>query len=113
MEKPQDQQESKTIPVLADGSLTFRIRTADGCEFDAQMDLLQLKLTCEACESMHGLEVRDGQIQPTPAFLTDLSRRLIADCGLERCTPTIAWQIWMAAYAQMEQLKNAFSWMPK
>jgi hypothetical protein len=105
--------QSQPIPVLADGTLTFEIQTADGCRFRSQMDLLQLKLICEECEAAHGLEVRDGQVQPTAAFLADLSRRLIDQCNLERCTPTIAWQIWLSAYSQMEQLKNAFSGMPR
>ena len=105
--------ESQTNPVpteddksiLDSGELTFRVRAADGTVTDHKMDLLRLKLTCEECESTHGLEIVDGKIQPTAAFVADLAGRL-DEMGVCGCTGTVAWQIWLAAFKQMALIKN-------
>lgn len=99
-------------PVLEDGELVFRVRRVDGSETDHRLDLLCLKLTCEACEEQHGLQVKDGCLRPTPDFLVDLARR-IESLGLDRCTPTLAWKVWIAAADGMQGLKKTESETPK
>lgn len=98
-------------PILSDGQLRFRVRHRDGTETTHDVDLLVLKVTCEQCEDRHQLTVKDGRIQPTPEFLVDLAGRL-AGCGLADCTPTLAWQAWIAATEAMTTLKNAMSETP-
>lgn len=97
--------------VLESGELIFRVRRPDGSETDHQIDLLSLKLTCEETEQVHNLQVKDGAIAPTAAFLADLAARFV-ELGVADCTPTIAYQMWLSSYGAMETLKNALSGMP-
>lgn len=101
----------ESSPILDSGEMVFRVRRGDGCQTDHHIDLLALKLTCEECEQAHGLKVVDGGYQPTAAFLVDLAGR-IELMGVERCTPTIAWQMWVQSANEMESLKNALSETP-
>jgi hypothetical protein len=97
--------------VLESGEIVFHVRRGGECVTEHKVDLLSLKLTCEECEQSHGLQIADGRIQPTAAFLRDLAGR-IQELGVENCTPTTAWQMWLAAAEAMAELKNALSEMP-
>jgi len=97
--------------VLESGELVFRVRRSGECVTEHHVDLLALKLTCEECEQAHGLQITDGRVQPTSAFLLDLAGR-IQELGVDGCTPTTAWQMWMAAAEAMTELKNALSGTP-
>lgn len=99
------------IPLLDDGTLKFRVKRPDGAETEHSVDLLVLKLTCEACEEQHRLQTVEGRLQPTPAFLADLAVQL-GGLGLAPCTPTLAWQAWIACGEQMGRLGNAHSEKP-
>jgi hypothetical protein len=103
------QQTSDTL--LSDGTLRFRVRRRDGSETVHDVDLLLLKVTCEQLEDQHQLQVKNGRIQPTADFLKDLASQL-GGCGLDGCTPTLAWQAWIAATEAMATLKNAISETP-
>jgi hypothetical protein len=98
-------------PIMADGELIFAVRRADGTVTEHRVDLLMLKLTCEQCETAHRLTDAEGQVNPTPEFLLDLAGKLQA-IGIERCTPTLAWQAWVAASEQMQMLKKNLSTTP-
>jgi hypothetical protein len=100
----EDSATKNTDSVLNDGTLTFRVRRRDGQESTHEVDLLLLKLTCERCEQEHGLQVVEGRVQPTAEFLTDLASRLSQ--WIAGCTPTLAWQAWIAATDEMGRLKN-------
>lgn len=97
--------------LLSDGKVRFRVRRSGGAETVHEVDLLVLKVTCEQCEDQHQLTIKDGRIQPTADFLIDLAGRLTA-YGLADCTPTLAWQAWIAATEAMASLKNAMSETP-
>ena len=92
--------------VLSDGTLQFTIRRAGQEDSHVACDLLVLKLTCEQCEDRHSLQATDGKMRPTPEFLQDLSASL-GTCGIENCTPTIAWQVWIAVSEQLSALKKS------
>lgn len=111
MAQPSNPQDHSKTAVLESGELVFRVRRGQA-EVDHTIDLLALKLTCEACEQEHSLRVtEDNKLQPTTEFLVDLAGRL-ESLGICGCTPTVAWQIWIAAGLQMEMLKNVMSGMP-
>lgn len=110
MEQPNSQQaceESRTpaIPVLDDGEIVFAIRRADGSQEECRFDLLLTKLECERCEDKHKLGQVDGRLQATPEFLVDLTKHLEA-MGLQRCTPTLAWKVWIATAEAVARLKK-------
>lgn len=93
---------------INDGQLTLRVKRAEGEETRHVVDLLLLKLTCEQCEERHKLTEKDGRLSPTPEFLTELAA-MLSGIGLERCTPTLAWQAWVAASDAMAMLKKSMS----
>lgn len=97
-------------PILTTGELVFNVMTAEGPSA-RKVDLLWLKLTCEEAERENSLQVdAEGRQQPTASFLDDLANRLsskVADC-----TPTMAYQMWIAASHAMNELKNAMSGTP-
>ena len=105
------ERQSHDAVVLGDGSLAFRVKRADGSEQALSIDLLILKLTCQQCEEDHDLQVVNGRINPTPRFLKDLAERL-GEFGVTNCTPSLAWQLWLASIEQMEQLKKTTSTTP-
>jgi len=91
---------------LQTGTLKFNVvDDATGEKKPSEIDVLVLKLACEALERMHNLEVADNKFVPTPEFLFGLSEKL-KDLGVPDCTPTMAFQLWCAAGAQMETLKK-------
>lgn len=96
--------DNSNFPILQDGQLTFRIQRGEE-ETSHKLDLLELKLTCESCESKHHLQIQDGRVVATAQFLRDLAGELEA-LGVKNCTPTVAYQIWLAASAQLEVLKK-------
>ena len=98
--------------LLSDGSLEFRILRKDGTETPVSIDLLVLKLCCEQCEEDHRLKTANGMTTPTPAFLHDLAGRL-AENGVPDCTPSLAWQLWIASIEQMSRLKKTTNGTPK
>lgn len=97
--------------VLSDGSLKYTITHNDKESQEGSIDLLILKLCCERCEEEHKLPVVDGTIPPTPEFLIDLAARL-SICGVEHCTPSMAWQLWHTSIKQMEILKKTMNSTP-
>ena len=105
-----DQQDHDS-PILSTGEILFKVQREDAI-VEHRVDLLELKLTCEECEKSHTLAVdAENRMQPTAAFLRDLSGRLeqIGVCG---CTPTIAYKMWISAAEAMAELKNAISGTP-
>jgi hypothetical protein len=95
---------------LTTGELVFNVMTPEGPS-ERRIDLLWLKLTCEEAERDNSLQVdTERRQQPTAAFLDDLAARLRVK--VEDCTPTMAYQMWMAAAQAMNELKNAMSGMP-
>lgn len=105
------QQPVKPTLVFSDGSIQFRVRTSAG-EQAVQADLLCVKLCCEQCEDKHNLRRNDGSIMPTPEFLQDLAGRL-SQFGIENCTPSLAWQLWIATITEFESLKKSMSETPR
>jgi hypothetical protein len=110
-DKATQHQQGSPDPLMSDGKVRFRVRRSGGAETVHEVDLLVLKVTCEQCEDQHQLTIKDGRIQPTADFLIDLAGRLTA-YGLADCTPTLAWQAWIAATEAMASLKNAMSETP-
>lgn len=103
-------QPSNNPNLFSDGTVTFVVKRATG-ETTHSMDLLVAKLCCEQCQDVHQLRIADGRIHPTPEFLIDLADRF-SQFGVENCTPSIAWQIWLAVIDQMNNLKKNTSEMP-
>jgi len=97
--------------ILSDGTLRFVVKRAGVENQTIECDLLVLKLTCEQCEDQYSLQAADGRMKPTPEFLQDLASRL-GTCGIENCTPTIAWQVWIAVSEQLSQLKKSTNATP-
>ena len=118
-QQPADEPQQSPVAVEANrhhgaifqtGELTFSILTKEG-PVDRAVDLLWLKLTCEEAEKEHALQQdAEGRQQPTPAFLKDLANRLSEE--VYGCTPTVAWQMWIAASHAMNELKNSMSGTP-
>ncbi len=100
-----------TDTVLSDGTLRFVVRKPGQEDVPIVADLLILKLTCEACEDRHSLQSTDGRMRPTPEFLSDLASSL-GVCGIPDCTPTIAWQVWIAVSEQLSALKKSTNETP-
>ncbi|MDX1964126.1 MAG: hypothetical protein SFX18_13315 [Pirellulales bacterium] len=99
---------SAQLPIvdLQTGSMKFNIvDDATGTKTPHEVDVMLLKLACEEQERTHNLEIRDGKYVPTPQFLFDLANSL-KGLGLPMCTPTMAFQLWCAAGAQIETLKK-------
>lgn len=93
---------------LTDGVLRLTVRRSEG-ETQHELDLLVVKLTCEQCENRHALErTKDDRVVPTPEFLQDLASAL-TELGLEGCTPTLAWQVWIAVGNAIGELKKNMS----
>lgn len=110
-----EQEASATEPnrrsgaILTTGELVFSVLTPEGPS-ERKVDLLWLKLTCEEAERDNSLQVdAEGRQQATALFLDDLSSRLSAKVA--DCTPTMAYQMWLAASEAMNELKNAMSGM--
>ena len=115
VEQAVEQEASTTEPsrrsgaILTTGELTFSVLTPEGPS-ERKVDLLWLKLTCEETERDNSLQVdAEGRQQATALFLKDLSNRLSAEVA--DCTPTMAYQMWIAASEAMNELKNAMSGM--
>ena len=97
-----------TDAVLSDGMLQFTIRRNGEPDASVTLDLLELKLACESCEKKHKLEVVDGKLVGTVPFFRDLATAL-TECGLERCTSALAWQVWVAVATQFRELKKSIN----
>lgn len=78
------------------------------CEKSSLLNALK---ACEACEDRHSLQSTDGRMRPTPEFLSDLASSL-GVCGIPDCTPTIAWQVWIAVSEQLSALKKSTNETP-
>jgi len=99
-----------TGPILTTGELLFHAMTNDG-PVEHRVDLLWLKLTCEETERENELRSdAEGRLLPSSQFLDDLAARIGAK--VSGCTPTMAYQMWIAASKAMTELKNAMSGMP-
>jgi hypothetical protein len=99
-----------TGPILTSGDLQFQLMTPEGVS-EQRVDLLWLKLTCEEAERENELRTdTEGRMLPSAQFLDDLAARLSAK--VPTCTPTMAYQMWIAASHAMTELKNAMSGMP-
>lgn len=91
--------------VLDDGLLHFKTRR-DGEEVGQSIDVLILRLTCEECIDAHRLpEDAQGRYKPNAAFLIDLAARL-GSIGVADCTPSVAYQLWIASAGEIERLKK-------
>lgn len=101
------------IAVLEDGTISVSIKRPDDSIEDLSLDLLCLRLTCQEAEDAHKLHERstNGVVQPTADFLRDLSSRFVA-MGVTRCTPTIAWQLWVATIDAFNGLKKSTNLTP-
>lgn len=105
------QQADRGPITLDDGRFVFGITRPDGERTEHALDILTFRLTCEKLEAKHSLaRTAEGGIQPTPEFLRDLSAELSRD--IADCTPTVAWQLWVASFAAMERLKKNMSGTP-
>lgn len=112
-------QSASADPVISDGILRFGVKPVNGTDADIvqhEVDILLLKLTCEACEMAHGLKETksaDGtyKVVATPAFLIDLAKRL-QDIGLKGCSATVACQLWQQSSAIISDLKKNTSEPP-
>jgi len=111
MEQQTSQPDIPSVPMLHDGELVFHVKRNCGETTEHRVDLLALKLTCEELEEKHGLQEKDGRMVSTAAFLLDLAAHIEA-FGVEKCTPTMAWQMWISASEEMQNLKNELSEMP-
>ena len=105
------QTDKSDSPIMHDGTLVFRVERGGEEPERYTLDLLMLKLTCEAMEAKHSLRVAEGRLIATPAFLLDLAGEL-QTLGVENCTPTIAWQVWISASQQLEALKKNIEGTP-
>lgn len=85
---------------LPDGSvrLTFNGVTKD-------YDLLELQLLTMECEEVHSLRIDGNTVSPTREYLRELAKRL-NDLGMEGCTPTAAWQLWVKVNDKVSELKK-------
>ncbi|MEX2176188.1 MAG: hypothetical protein WD872_17635 [Pirellulaceae bacterium] len=98
-------------PLLSDGLYHFRARIG-GQEQEHAVDVLCLRLTCEECEDAHRLpEDAEGRLKPTSAFLRELAGRF-EELGVTGCTPSIAYQLWLAAPGVLGDLKKNTSETP-
>jgi hypothetical protein len=105
--------DSNQPAILDDGLLHFALRASDGSERQCAVDALMLRLTCEECVEAHHLPVGpNGRYVVTTAFLSDLAGR-IAALGVEPCTPSIAYQLWVSGDAELERVKKNTSETPK
>ena len=95
-----------TISLLDDGQLKFLVRLPDGTEETKSVDILTLKLFCEAKEAEHSLQAIDGRLVATEAFMADMAASLEARFGLVGLTPSLTWKVWIAAADAMARLKN-------
>lgn len=92
---------------ITDGTFNFEILRGDESPpTQHSVDLLLLKMTCEACEVKHELKVKDGMFVPTPEFIVDLAGR-ISTLGVDNCSPTIAMKLWVTAAARVGELKKS------
>lgn len=98
------------VPVFADGRISFVVRGVEDRTYD--LDLLEVKLTCEEVEAEHRLVVKDGRVHPTTDFLRELAGRL-KTLGLDGCTSTVAWQVWISTRDLIELLKKNTNETPK
>lgn len=97
-------------PILATGEIVFSVQSPDG-PVDRKVDVLWLKLTCEAAEKEHCIGTdSEGRLMATAEFLDGLAQKI--SVKVPECTPTMAWQMWIAAADAMTELKNAMSGMP-
>lgn len=91
---------------LTDGAIKFQIRKNDGTTVEFEADTLLLKLACEECEKECGIKPDAQGLMPVDAkFLKNLAVKL-CDFGFPFCTPTIAYQVWIAIGDAMKALKK-------
>lgn len=99
--------------LLVDGLVTFRIKQPDGSEKKIDVDALILKLTTEECERECGLKTNEkGMMEVNARFLANLADKL-GEIGFESCSPTIAYQVWLAVGDAMATLKKSMNGTPK
>lgn len=97
---------------LVDGLVRFTIKQVDGSEKKIEADALVLKLTCEECERECNLQTKaDGTMDVSARFLVNLASKL-SGLGFESCSPTIAYQVWLAVGDAMATLKKSMSGTP-
>ena len=80
---------------LDDGILRFRVNGSGGKTVNVEIDLMIARLEIDRLEGIHAIE-ESGKRTPTPAFLKALAAAL-AEHGIDGCTPTMAYQIWIAS----------------
>lgn len=100
----------ETPIVLHDGSFSFGIKLPNGEIFEQTIDLILTKIACEECERRHSLQVVNGSLQSTTAFLIDLAATLsslgVKSAPDKDCSPCVAFQLWHAVSAKIGQLKK-------
>ena len=91
---------------LVNGNLVVNVTDADGTvRATHAVDVLALKLACEECVDQHRLAVQEnGTYKVTSDFLLALAARL--GSFVPDCTPSMAYQLWVAADGQLEALKK-------
>lgn len=108
MEQALNPQAPKTLP---SGELEIVV-TRNGEPKVCKADLLELKLTCEQAESQCGLRAdSENRLNATPEFIRLLAGQF-ESCGIEGCTPTEAWSLWITISEEMSKLKNSLSGTP-
>lgn len=101
-----------TATVFDDGLLHFQVKAADGQLRDHAIDILALKLACDECVEANRLPEDDkGRLKPTSAFMRDLANK-IGELGVEGCTQSVAYALWIAATEGIETLKKNMSETP-
>lgn len=97
---------------MPDGMFHFKVQCRDGSAVEHSIDVLMLRLTCRECETANNLEVdENGCYVHTAAFLKDLARRL-QEAGVEGCSPSVAYQLWLASVVEFDRLKKNTSETP-
>gem|GEM_PF-3043010 len=97
---------------MEDGTLRFKVRSQDGSEREHSIDVLVLRLVCEELEDKHRLPEVDGRYKPSAEFLTELAGRLCG-LGVDGCTPSIAYQLWIAGAGGLAALQKKTSETPQ
>jgi hypothetical protein len=102
-----------TMPEMVDGTLRFKLRPATGGEAtECSVDLMILEMTCHECVQKHDLQVNPETncYLHTPEFLDDLADRLSGlKSGVPNCTPSMAFQLWIACGHYIDVLKKTTS----
>lgn len=79
------------LSVIDDGSLTVKVRRADGTEQTHTLDVMQARLAAQLVEKKHGAD--QPEWTASAEFLADLAQAF-EGIGLPGCTPTVAYQVW-------------------